>query len=150
MIRFVVENSHGTIELLGEDESYHLVRIGHLRERNLFVSRLVDAVGKSVGAPHDEDQPFGHVGHLLFEIGGKLHRGELLAVLVEQHDIIAGQERLQDEVGLPLLLLVGTEAFGIAQFGDDNHLERHIVCEPFAVLLDASDKVRFHRFSYDQ
>ena len=37
VVRLAVEDGHGAVELLGEDEAYHLVRECHLRERDFLI-----------------------------------------------------------------------------------------------------------------
>ena len=59
-------------------------------------------------------------------------------MFIEQDNVVAGQETFQDEIGFSLFLLVGTQAFGVAEFGNDSDFERHIVGQSFAVFLDST------------
>ena len=59
VIRLTFNNSTGAIDLLGEDESDHLVRERHPRERNFLIGTLVQGRGEAIGAADDEYQPTG-------------------------------------------------------------------------------------------
>ena len=41
VVGLTAENGHGAVELLGEDEAYHLMGAGHRGERNLLASASV-------------------------------------------------------------------------------------------------------------
>ena len=42
VIRTAVQDAHGTVELFDEDKTNHLVREGHLAERELLVGGCID------------------------------------------------------------------------------------------------------------
>ena len=72
-------------------------------------------------------------------------------MFIEQDNVVAGQETFQDEIGFSLFLLVGTQAFGVAEFGNDSDFERHIVGQSFAVflsLIHISEPTRQAEISY--
>ena len=54
MIGLVVEDGEGSIQLLGEDKTHHLVRKCHLRERYLVVGSRVYIGRKTIGAANDK------------------------------------------------------------------------------------------------
>ena len=54
MIRQVVEYRQGAVELLGEDDTHHLVREGHAREGYLTLCGGLHRIGKTIGASNDE------------------------------------------------------------------------------------------------
>ena len=65
VVRFVVKNRHGSIQLFYEDDANHLMRKGHAAEGNLFVGSFINRFAESVWTAYDEDQTFGHALHLL-------------------------------------------------------------------------------------
>ena len=128
MVRAVVQDAHCPVELLCEDEAYHLVRESHLRERNLFLCRSVYGRRESVGTAYDENQPLDRV-HLPFYPGGELDGAEFFAVLVKQYRHIAWLEGFQYQFAFLLFLLFFAEAFGVLQFGDDFDVERDVMLD---------------------
>ena len=71
-------------------------------------------------------------------------------MFIEQDNVVAGQETFLDEIGFSLFLMVGTQAFGVAEFGNDSDFERHIVGQSFAVFFDSLYKIRFDCFPDNQ
>ena len=85
----VIEYRQGAVKLLGKDDPYHLVREGHLRQRNLALGSTIYLAGESVGPSDDEYQSAAHRVHALLQPVGKSYRGKLLASLVEQYHMVA-------------------------------------------------------------
>lgn len=56
MVRLVVEDSEGTVELFHEEEAHHLVVESHVGERDFVVGSLIDRRGKAVGAANDKTE----------------------------------------------------------------------------------------------
>ena len=84
MIRFTTYDGAGAIDLFGEDESHHLVRKRHVRERQLLIGTGIDRLRETIRATYDEDQSTRCV-LLLLQPSCKLNATQLSAVLVEQH-----------------------------------------------------------------
>ena len=55
VVRLVVENCKGAVELFHEEEPDHLVVEGHLREGYLVVGGGIDRGGESESASHHKD-----------------------------------------------------------------------------------------------
>ena len=55
MIRFAFQDGEGTVELLDENQAYHLVAEGHGRERYFGVGAVVNLLREAVRSAHDED-----------------------------------------------------------------------------------------------
>lgn len=84
MVALAFDDSAGAIQLLGEYQSYHLMRECHSRERNLLVRTFVYGVGESVRASDYEDESASCL--LLFlKPCAHLHTGALCSVLIEQY-----------------------------------------------------------------
>ena len=96
VVRLAFDDGAGAVDLLGEDEAYHLVREGHLGEGELFVGTGVDGRGEAVWASDDEDESAGGVA-LLLQPAGELDTAKLAAMFVKQHDGIRRLNLFQDE-----------------------------------------------------
>ena len=105
MVRLVIQDRHRPVNLLDKDQSDHLVGKSHLAQRDLFRCRLIHGLTKTVRTAHHKYQAFRDRMHFLFQISRKLHGGELLPFLVQQHQIIAGLQSLSNQFALFLLLL---------------------------------------------
>ena len=159
VIRLPIQDSHCPIELLNKDKADHLMREGHLAEGDLLGCRPIDRLAKPIRASHHKQQPLGHGVHLLLDISGKLHGGKLLAMLVEQDQVIPRLQSLQDQLSLPLLLLCLREVLGVLNIRYHLQLERDVVGQSSTILLDSLRKIAgirltnhnqsyFHRFSF--
>ena len=84
MVALAFDDSAGAIQLLGEYQSYHLMRECHSRERNLLVRTFVYGVGESVRASDYEDESASCL-LLLLKPCAHLHTGALCSVLIEQY-----------------------------------------------------------------
>ena len=136
MVRQVVEYGEGTVELLGEDDTYHLVREGHLRKGNLALGKGVHLGRETVGASDDKDKTTAHGVHSLLEPLGEAYGGELLAALVEQDDVVARLDELDNLLTFALLLLLLREVLHIADIGNYLQLDRGIVAGAGKVVVD--------------
>ena len=54
VVGFVFEDGEGAVELLREDGAHNLVREGHLRERELAISALVDSIREAIRASNNK------------------------------------------------------------------------------------------------
>ena len=54
VVGFVFEDGEGAVELLREDGAHNLVREGHLRERELAISTLVDSIREAIRASNNK------------------------------------------------------------------------------------------------
>ena len=131
-----VQDAHGPVELLHEDEAHHLMGEGHAREGDFLLRRFVHPPGKTVRAAHHEDQPFADGVHLPLHILCKFHGAHFPSAFVQQDNRVARLERTQDEVGLLLLLHVGGEVLGVLQLGDDLEVERQVTARALHVVVD--------------
>ena len=94
VIRLAFQDGEGAIELLDENQAYHLVAEGHGRERYFGVGTVVNLLREAVRSAHDEDQPLGSRCYLFFKAFCKLYGCKLLAVLVQKDDLVAGLQLL--------------------------------------------------------
>ena len=69
MIGFMIEDSHSSIHLLGEEEADHLMRESHSAERYSIGHGLLHSGAKSVWASYDKDHPTGAGQHFLLQKG---------------------------------------------------------------------------------
>ena len=80
-------------------------------------------------------------------------------MLVEQDEVIARLQCLQDQLSFPLLLLCLREVLSVLNIRDHLHLERDVVGQSPTILLDGLRKIAgiglsyhdqsyFHRFSF--
>ena len=139
VIRLVIQDCHGAIDLLDEDEADHLVGERHPAERNLFLRRAIDRLAETVGATDDEDQALRDTVHFLLDVGGKLGGGELAPALVEQDQVVACLERFEDEFALAFFLLHLAEVADVLHVGDDCQLEGEVMREAAFVFIDGLD-----------
>lgn len=140
MIGFVVENGHGPVDLLDEEETYHLVGEGHLAEGDFLIGHTMDLLSKAIRAANNEDKAFGRGSHALLHPLGKVHGTTLTAMLVEQNKVVAGLKLLLQEFGLAFLLLVNAEVLGVLEFGNDLDVERNVMGDAIDILLDERRK----------
>jgi len=135
MVGLAPENGHCAVNLLDDHYSYHLVRERHLREGYFAVGALIDLLAETVRSADDERQvTTGR--HLLLQPIGKLDRAELLAVLVKQHHIHRGREETQHGFAFGGFDLFLGERLGVFEVRQHYQLKRHVVLEPFAVLVN--------------
>ena len=148
MVRFTLDNCAGPVELLGKDQAHHLVGEGHLREGELLVGTGIDTVRKSVRATNDEDQPTGSL-LLLREPAGKVDAAQFDAVFVEQNHGIGRLQLLEYQLALHRLLLLLREILGIAELGDCDYVEGHVVANALGIVADARLKVLVGSLAYE-
>lgn len=138
MVALAFDDSAGAIQLLGEYQSYHLMRECHSRERNLLVRTFVYGVGESVRASDYEDESASCL-LLLLKPCAHLHTGALCSVLVEQNNRVGRLYESQYLFAFSLLLLVLAEVLRILQGRDGGYAERHVMRDALRVVLDAVD-----------
>ena len=106
VVGFTFYNSAGTVNLLSENESDHLVGEGHGRQANALISTLIDSRGETVRATYAEDQTTGGGQLFVYQPVSKLHRAEFLAPLIEQNEVVRGLKQFEYLFALTLLLLL--------------------------------------------
>ena len=136
MIWLSLDDGAGTVELFGEDESYHLVGERETRQGYLFVGTLIDGRGETVGASDDEHQSAG-ILLLLFKPAGQFHAAVFVAVFIEQHHMVGRLQLLEDELSLGDLLLFLGEVLRVAQLGNGDNVKGHVMTDAFGIVIDA-------------
>ena len=147
MIWLSLDDGAGTVELFGEDESYHLVGERETRQGYLFVGTLIDGRGEAVGASDDEHQSAG-ILLLLFKPAGQFHTAVFVAVFIEQDDMVRRLQLLEYQFSLGDLLLFLGEVLRVAQFGNGNDVKGHIVANAFSIVIDAGCEMLVDGFPY--
>jgi len=140
MIGLAAYDGEGAVELLHEEETHHLMRKGHLGERDLLLRSIVDAGREAVRAADEEDEALGHCLQALLHPLAELTAGELAATLVEEDEVVAGLQSVEDLIGLALLLLLFAERLGVAQVGQLLERGGQVVAEPLHVFGDERGK----------
>lgn len=136
MIGLTIEDGIGSIELLNEDETNHLVGEGHWGKGDFLVGSGIDFGRKAIGSSNDEDESLGYGVLLLLNPVGKVDTAKGLAMLVQQDKVVGGLELAQDKLSFTSLLLVGCEGLGVFQFGNGDDVKSHIVLETSGIVVD--------------
>ena len=134
MIWLTPDYGAGAIYLLRKDEPHHLMRESHLRHTYLLIGTGIHAIRESIRSSDDKDETADR-SILLPYPPCKLYGTKLLAVLIEQHDMVGGLQAGKDKFALSLLLLRLTERFRILQFWNDRDGKRHIMTYALAIVL---------------
>lgn len=138
MIGLSIEDGIGSIELLNEDETNHLVGEGHWGKGDFLVGPGIDFGRKAIGSSNDEDESLGNGVLLLLNPVGKVDTAKGLAMLVQQDKVVGGLELAQDKLSFTSLLLFGCEGLGVFQFGNGDDVKSHIVLETSGIVVDES------------
>ena len=138
MIRLSIEDGIGSIELLNEDETNHLVGEGHWGKGDFLVGPGIDFGRKAIRSSNDEDESLGNGVLLLLNPVGKVDTAKGLAMLVQQDKVVGGLELAQDKLSFTSLLLFGCEGLGVFQFGNGDDVKSHIVLETSGIVVDES------------
>ena len=138
MIRLSIEDGIGSIELLNEDETNHLVGEGHWGKGDFLVGPGIDFGRKAIRSSNDEDESLGNGVLLLLNPVGKVDTAKGLAMLIQQDKVVGGLELAQDKLSFTSLLLVGCEGLGVFQFGNGDDVKSHIVLETSGIVVDES------------
>ena len=138
MIRLSIEDGIGSIELLDEDETNHLVGEGHWGKGDFLVGPGIDFGRKAIRSSNDEDESLGNGVLLLLNPVGKVDTAKGLAMLIQQDKVVGGLELAQDKLSFTSLLLVGCEGLGVFQFGNGDDVKSHIVLETSGIVVDES------------
>ena len=144
MIRLSIEDGIGSIELLNEDETNHLVGECHWGKGDFLVGSGIDFGGKAVRSSNDEDKSLGNGVLLLLNPVGKVDTAKGLAMLVKQDKVVGGLELAQDKLSFTSLLLVGREGLGVFQFGNGDDVKSHIVLETSGILVYQTNEMWVH------
>ena len=136
MIRLSIEDGIGSIELLDEDETNHLVGEGHWGKGDFLVGPGIDFGRKAIGSSNDEGESLGNGVLLLLNPVGKVDTAKGLAMLIQQDKVVGGLELAQDKLSFTSLLLVGREGLGVFQFGNGDDVKSHIVLETSGIVVD--------------
>ena len=150
VVGLVVEDGEGTVELLYEEEAYHLVVESHLREGYFVVGDGIDRRGESEGTANYEDEVACASIHLFLYVLRKAYRGVFFAVLVEEHNAVGPFQPLQQQRTLAFFYLVGRGLPLVFEGGDDLQLEVHIMFEPLNVDIDALLDIGYVSFGDDE
>ena len=127
MIGFMPQNGECPVELFDKDEPYQFVREGHLAERYFLVGTVIHFLGKAVRAAHDKHQPLAAARHATLQPLAVIYGRSLGAVLVEQHNVVAGLEGRQQLFPFSNLLLGFTHVAGALHITDVLDVEGDIV-----------------------
>jgi len=138
MIRLSIEDGIGSIELLNEDETNHLVGEGHWGKGDFLVGSGIDFGRKAIRSSNDEDESLGNGVLLLLNPVGKVDTAKGLAMLIQQDKVVGGLELAQDKFSFTSLLLFGCEGLGVFQFGNGDDVKSHIVLETSGIVVDES------------
>ena len=145
-----------TIELLHKDGAHHLMGKRQGGEGELLVSTGIDIGREAVGTTDDENKMTG-CGLLLLQPCCQLHAGGLLAMFIEQHDMVARLNLTQNLHTLRLFLLCLAETLRVFQFGNHDDVKRRIMlqatdifigkrCDMPVCGLPYKNECRFHTF----
>ena len=136
VVALAANYSAGAVELLGEYQSYHLVRERHARERNLLVGTAVHVGRESVRSADNEHQSASRL-LLARQPRGHLHARAFGTVLVEQNHCVRRLDEAQNQFALSLLLLVLRQTLGILERRNHGDVERHVVADALLIVADA-------------
>ena len=150
MIGLSIEDGIGSIELLNEDETNHLVGEGHWGKGDFLVGPGIDFGRKAVRSSNDEDESLGNGVLLLLNPVGKVDTAKGLAMLIQQDKVVGGLELAQDKLSFTSLLLVGCEGLGVFQFGNGDDVKSHIVLETSGIVVDESLYVGVSGAAYEE
>lgn len=137
MIRFAAQNGECAIELFDEDETHHLMRECHLRERYFSIGTLVNFRCKAVWSADNEKQPACalHCG-FLYEFG-ELARCELRSVFVQNYDVVGRCYFVQYRFGFALFLLQLAHILRITYVRQDFYVEWRVMHDARDIFLNA-------------
>lgn len=150
MIGLTIEDGIGSIELLNEDETNHLVGEGHWGKGDFLVGSGIDFGRKAVRSSNDEDESLGNGVLLLLNPVGKVDTAKGLAMLIQQDKVVGGLELAQDKLSFTSLLLVGCEGLCVFQFGNGDDVKSHIVLETSGIVVDESLYVGVSGAAYEE
>ena len=150
MIRLSIEDGIGSIELLNEDETNHLVGEGHWGKGDFLVGSGIDFGRKAIRSSNNEDESLGNGVLLLLNPVGKVDTAKGLTMLVQQDKVVGGLELAQDKLSFTSLLLFGCEGLGVFQFGDGDDVKSHIVLETSGIVVDESLYVGVGGAAYEE
>ena len=147
MIGLALDDGAGSVELLDEDKSYHLMGESHAREAEHGVGTTVYLLREAIGTADDEHQAACCL-LLALQPVGKLNAPRLLATLVQKHHRVRRLQQAEYSLSLLVFLLLLAEALGIAQLWDNGYGERHVVAYPFEVIVDGSNEMLVGGLAY--
>src|SRR5690606_15310966 len=150
MIRFALQDSECTIQLLHEKQPDHLMREGHFREGEFIVSPLVNRFFKAIGPTYNEYHMLHAANHQLIEIGGKFNRTVLLSSLIQQHHVVAGRQLLEDTRSFPCPLLIRPHMLRVLCIGNNDHAKWNIMFQPLLELVNDCSQLAIVRLAYTQ
>lgn len=148
VVGLVVDDGECAVNLFGYKQAYHLVRKGHAAHGYFAVSAVIYRIGKSVGAADDEPDVFLSAKHQTGEPCGKFTARIVGTALVEEKDAVGSADALQYFGPLALFLLVGAQAAGIAQVGDDVNGKIHVTSYALHIVVNEHRKIAIGGFAY--
>ena len=149
VVRLVAQDGEGAVELLDKDEAHQLVGKGHFAQRDLLVGAVIDLLGESVWAAHDEHQALAAAGHAALQPLAEVHRRALGAVFVEQDDVVAALEGGEQGAAFGNLLLGLAHVAGALHVADVADVELHIMLQALDIFVDALTNVAYFGLADD-
>lgn len=149
MVRGMVQDGEGAVELFGEEGAYELVGEGHARKRKHGIGPGIDFAGETVGASHDETYPSGTAGEFSSEPRGELHRAHLRSLFVEQYDVVARRCLSEYHLSFGLFLYLYGQFPGVADVGKKNDGESGVSADAFRIVRHEGGYLRRVGFAYE-
>ena len=98
-----------------------------------MVGASIDGRRESIRASNDKYKTTQTAIQSLLQPRGVLYATQLVAMLVEQNEVVAIGKVLKDRLSLGLLLLVGSKALGVANIGNIGDVEARVVAYTLGV-----------------
>lgn len=136
MIRFPPYDGEGTIELLDEEETDHLMGESHLGKGDLLLCSIIDALRETVGTTYQENETLGDGLEALLHPLTELATGHLAATFIEKDKDIAWLQTVEHLIGLAFLLLLFAQGLGVLEVGYLLEGSGEVMCEALDVLVD--------------
>lgn len=136
VIRAVVEDTEGPVELLGEKEQNHLVVEGHGRKCNFRLYRRVHLRAESECPAHNEDKPFAPRGEVLLQFFCESTARVGRALFVEKQGPVARLKFGQYGFAFGLFALFLRQLSPMLFFADRDRFDRGIVFDPTRIILN--------------
>lgn len=138
VIWFAFQDGHGTVDLLSEEETYHLMVESHLGKGYFLVSPSIDRIRKSVWATDHENESFLAGKHSLLNEISKLQRRWHFTPLIEQSHKVGWGEGSEKSLALCCLLLGFSEFTGILDIRNVFDRKLDIPLETATIVVDSS------------
>lgn len=140
VVREIVKDGVGAVELLGKEEADHFVGEGHAGEGHFFAGACIDIGREAVGASDDEDKPLADGMLLVAEAFRKFPGCWLFAAFVKENNMVGSLQARQDCFPLGLLLELRRQFPGGLHIRNFNYLERYEAADAGGVFFNAGAK----------